>query len=261
MNNNFSHETSLESGLQKNQWIGGFEESNPAFKYPKPDLSALKLLDNMANIDKLQRQMKAIWPEFSWKTQLGVEKSRCYQMFAPDISRIGYTDEGRVYSLICPQQGAYIKELGINFNVEVTVTGQRGWVNETSKEMAADLGVVGKIWFSPDYNSNRIIKLLFEVLDKTKYPFSKASALEVNTSKSGDPKDVYFPLVRFESQSFEIPDFAQHKKEAFTVAHLDVQINDITQTADPLVNKFNTIILGLFNIASGNMLAKSNVLS
>lgn len=271
-NNNFLHEMSLKSGLkensfypksklQKNDWIGGFEESNPAFKYPKPNLTSLPILDNMANIDKLQRQMKAEWPEFSWITKLGVQKSRCFQMFATNISRIGYTDEGRVYSIICPQQGAYLKSVGINLNVEVTVTGQRGWVNEDSREMAADLGVIGKIWFSPDNNANPFIKFLLEELDKTKFPFSKATAIEVNTSIAGNPKEIYFPLLRGEGKRFKSPDFARHENVAFTVANLDVQINDITLTADPLVNKFNTIILGIFNILSGNMLKKTNVLS
>ncbi|MDG1532587.1 MAG: hypothetical protein P8Q99_14710 [Paracoccaceae bacterium] len=34
-------------------WVGGFEESNPDFAYPKPDLSSLKMLDNLANINLL----------------------------------------------------------------------------------------------------------------------------------------------------------------------------------------------------------------
>lgn len=247
--------------LQKNDWIGGFEESNPKFKYPKPDLSSLPILDNMANIDKLQRQMKAEWPEFSWLTKLGVQKSRCFQMFATNISRIGYTDKGRVFSIICPQQGAYLKSVGINLNVEVTVTGQRGWVNETSKEMAADMGVIGKIWFSPDNDAHPFIKILIDKLDKTKFPFSKATAIQVQTSRVDDAKDPYFPLLRGETNRFKSPDFAKHEKVAFATANLDVQINDVVLTADPIVDKFNAIILGIFNIVSGNMLKKTNVLS
>lgn len=261
MNNTFTHEMSLKSGSHKNDWIGGFEESNPAFQYPNPDLSSLEILDNMANIDKLQRQMKAKWPEFSWTTVMGNEKSRCFQMFATNISRIGYTDKGRVFSIICPQQGAYFKKVGINFNVEVTVTGQRGWVNEKSKQMAADLGVVGKIWFSPDYNSNTLIKFLMKVLDKSKFPFSKATALEVQTSRSGRVEDPYFPLLKGENQRFQSPDFAKHQKEAFTVAHLDVQINGIASTHNEIVDKFNTVVLRIFNLMTGNMLLQNNVLS
>ena len=38
-----------------------------------------------------------------------------------------------------------------SLNVEVTVTGNRGWVDETTKEIAVDMGVVGKIWFAPGF--------------------------------------------------------------------------------------------------------------
>ncbi|NNF35049.1 MAG: hypothetical protein HKN68_13125, partial [Saprospiraceae bacterium] len=80
-------------------WVGGFVMENPAFAYPSPDLSSLDMLGNMENIDKLQRQQKVVWPEFSWETEPGnSDPMRCFQMFAPDISRLGYTDEGRVYS-------------------------------------------------------------------------------------------------------------------------------------------------------------------
>ncbi len=242
-------------------WIGGFEDSNPDFKYPDPNLTSLELLDNMANIDKLQRQMKALWPEFSWLTHPGEERSRCFQMFAPDISRIGYTAEGRVYSIICPQQGAYLNSVGINLNVEVTVTGQRGWVNEDTREMAADLTVTGKIWFSPN-NDNELVKLLFDVLNASpyKFPLTKQNAIEVQTSRVGDAT-AYFPLLRDATRRFESPSFAQHKDEAFTVAHIDVQINNIKSTGNEIVDQFNEIVLGIFNILAGNMLKNESVLS
>jgi hypothetical protein len=164
-------------------WVGGFEDSNPEFKYPHHNLTSLDLLDNMANINLLCRQMKALWPEFSWITKPGEDKNRCFQMFAPDISRIGYTAEGRVYSIICPQQGAYLKSIGINLNVEVTVTGQRGWVNEDTRQMAADLRVTGKIWFSPATDHPKL-KHLFDILNNSSYnfPLTKENAIEVNTS-------------------------------------------------------------------------------
>ena len=49
-------------------WIGGFAESNPAFAYPEPNLSSLPMLDNMANIQRIKRQQRIFWPEFSWET-------------------------------------------------------------------------------------------------------------------------------------------------------------------------------------------------
>jgi hypothetical protein len=119
-------------------WVGGFAASNPAFAYPTPDLMALKMLGNMDNIPRLRRQQKVLWPEFSWETVLGKPASRCFQMFAPDISRLGYDDTGRVWSIICPQQGVCEPSIGC-LNVEVTVTGQRGWADETNREVAADM--------------------------------------------------------------------------------------------------------------------------
>jgi hypothetical protein len=240
-------------------WIGGFEESNPSFKYPKPDLSSLPMLDNMANIPKLQRQMKALWPEFSWLTDITDESSRCFQMFAPDISRIGYTDEGRVYSIICPQQGAYLNSVGINLNVEVTVTGQRGWVNEPTKELAADLTVTGKIWFSPN-NTHPLLRLLFNAGGSLNLPFTKASAIEVQTSNIGNSNPI-FPLLKGQTSRFTSPPFALHNNEAYTVGSIDVQINNFKLTDNDTVNKFNQSVLGIFNILSGNMLLNTNVLS
>ena len=43
-------------------WVGGFAQSNPAFAYPSPDLTSLPLLQNMANIDLLDRQQAVLWP-------------------------------------------------------------------------------------------------------------------------------------------------------------------------------------------------------
>jgi len=113
-------------------WIGGFAQSNKKFAYPNPDLNSLPMLDNMANIPRLTRQQPIYWPEFSWQTTQGKEESRCFQRFAHNISSIGYDDAGRIWSIICPQQGACIHSWPINvcLNVEVTVTGQRGWVDE-----------------------------------------------------------------------------------------------------------------------------------
>jgi hypothetical protein len=48
------------------------------------------LTDNLARIDQIKRMWRAQWPEFSWLTVPGEATSRCYQLFAPDISRVGY---------------------------------------------------------------------------------------------------------------------------------------------------------------------------
>ena len=107
-------------------WAGGFRESNPAFRYPTLDLSSIPLLDNMDNIDKITRQQSVRFPQFSWITKPCDNTTRVYQCFQSDISRLGYDDNGRVWSIICPQKGYGSPLLG-TLNIEVTVTGQRGW--------------------------------------------------------------------------------------------------------------------------------------
>ncbi len=195
-------------------WEGGFAQSNPAFAYPDPDLCSLPMLANMANIGKLQRQQAVLWPEFSWETDPGNSASRCYQMFAPDISRLGYDDTGRVYSIICPQQGVCTASLGC-LNVEVTVTGQRGWVDEPAKTLAADMEVTGQIWFSPSAKQNSLVRWLWNEFVASNHPFphDKLHAIQVTTFDPGKPDQPIFPLRQGESTDFAIPEFARHASE------------------------------------------------
>ena len=96
-------------------WVGGFAESDERFAYPARDLSSLDMLKNMDNIGLLKRQQAILWPEFSWNTKPSAsDPKRCFQMFAPDISRVGYTNQGRVYSIICPQQEASHLHSGVS---------------------------------------------------------------------------------------------------------------------------------------------------
>ena len=41
-------------------WVGGFVDTNPDFPYPKCDLSSLKILGNLDNIDKLHTMAEAL---------------------------------------------------------------------------------------------------------------------------------------------------------------------------------------------------------
>jgi len=243
-------------------WVGGFVDTNPDFAYPNPNLSSLEVLDNLENIHLLTRQQAVKWPEFSWETIPGKPESRCYQMFAPYISRLGYTDKGRVYSIICPQQGAGSPLLG-SMNVEITVTGQRGWVNEETVELAADMGVEAKIWFAPGANSIPFVQRLWDKFRAKELPFpsSKANAIRISTHKVGDKKEPLFALRGGETDRFEIPEFARHEEEAWAVGNLSVEIGEIQSSGSRKVNVFNKIIVGIFNKASGNMLKKGNVLT
>lgn len=243
-------------------WIGGFAESNPAFAYPNPDLSSLPMLDNMVNIDKLQRQQAVRWPEFSWVTEPGRPETRCFQMFAPDISRLGYTDEGRVYSIICPQQGVCSASLGC-LNVEVTVTGQRGWADETARTLAADMTVEGKVWFTPSAHQNPLVQFLWKHFRDSNRPFpsTKAHAIRVTTHRRGAPAQPIFPVCKGETTLFESPDFARHADEAWTVGNIEVEIGPVVATGDPVVDDFNALVMEIFNLGGGNILANGNLLS
>ncbi|MDE5107748.1 MAG: hypothetical protein O4808_11995, partial [Trichodesmium sp. St17_bin3_1_1] len=244
-------------------WVGGFEQSNPAFAYPNPDLSSLDFLDNMDNIKLLQRQQKVLWPEFSWKTEPDKEDGkRCYRMFAPDISRLGYTNEGRIYSIICPQSGYSSPTLG-SLNVEVTVTGNRGWVNEDTKELAADMGVIGKIWFAPSAKDNKYLNLFKRYFEDKNlgFPFSKANAIQVRTHAPNDPGQSKFKVSQGSSTRFPIPEFAKHEGIAWALGHIEVQIGELIETGQEEVDRFNQFILDIFNLASGNMLKNGNMLT
>jgi hypothetical protein len=219
----------------------------------------------MANINLLQRQQKVCWPEFSWRTVLNDETSRCFQMFSPDISRIGYTDKGRVYSIICPQQGVYHPHLG-TLNIEVTVTGQRGWVDENApkdKNVAADLTVMGQIWFSPDAHQNSLVKFLWTLFANKGLPFpsSKANSIKVTLFNSQTKTLTILPGRSGESTRFKSPDFARHADKAWAVANLEVGIGPTAKTGNSTVDEFNDLVMDAFNVASGNLLTPGNILT
>jgi hypothetical protein len=148
-------------------------------------------------------------------------------------------------------------------NVEVTVTGQRGWVNETNKELAADMTVTGKIWFSPSAKQNFLVKMMWDKFADSDLPFpsDKANAIEVTTHRVGNPKEPIFPVSKGQSTGFAIPDFAKHEKEAWSVGNLGVEIGPIKQHSSDTVNIFNALVMKAFNFASGNMLQAGNVLT
>ncbi|MBX2826521.1 MAG: hypothetical protein KTR22_00050 [Flavobacteriaceae bacterium] len=245
-------------------WAGGYEESNPAFSYPHPDLSSVAMNHNLQHVKLIKRQIQAEWPQFSWQTIPGEESSRCYQMFSPYISRIGYTNTGRAYSIICPQQGTWIKGFG-TLNVEVTVTKTRGWVNEDTREMYADLIVKPKLWFSPDASQSTLGKIIWDgfkaLAGEWPFPATKKHAMQLHTSLPGNPDQEIFPLLTGLTTNFKIPDFARHDGESWTQANLEVEIGSLFKTNSSFVDEFNQLVMNAFNLASGNLLAQGNVLA
>ena len=241
-------------------YVGGFADSEPQYAYPQlsPDLSDLPVMGNMENIDKLDRQQKVLWPQFSWLSIPGDEQSRVYQMFAPDISRLGYTNEGRVYSIICPQQGFGTALLG-ELNVEVTVTGVRGWCKETEKTIYADMGVMGQVWFTN--GDSKVLSALEKVMDMKDFPMSKANSIKVLTNNPNEPYNNLFQLKNGTSPAFPHPEYAQHWDEAYGVGHLSVEIGEVVKTGDAKVDEFNEMIIKIFNIGSGNIFTQGSSLS
>lgn len=244
-------------------WIGGFAESDSRFAYPTPDLRSLDMLKNMDNIHLLERQQAILWPEFSWESEPGhSDPKRCFQMFAPDISRVGYTDQGRVYSIICPQQGVESPSFG-SINVEVTVTGQRGWVDETTRELACDMTVEARVWFAPSVHETPAVKLLWKLLDELghDFPISKDKAVVVSAHEPGNPDQPIFRLAKGETTRFDPPEFARHADEAWSVGHIEVEIGPIVPTHHAVVDDFNRLFLDIGNMSTGNMLKEGNVLT
>lgn len=251
-------------------WVGGFEESNPEFAYPICNLSSLPMSSNMDNMPGIQRQLDVLWPEFTWQTVLNDDSFRCFSMFAPDISRVGYNDKGQVFALICPQQGIYSEELGV-INVEVTVTGTRGWVNETSQEViAADLTVAPRIWISPSKADTGIDHggMLYESLSSVAtltglpFPLSKETALVLNTFNKGNPSEPIFSVrAGIDETIADYPANTIHDDVAWNKAHLEVEIGSIRPSPSPTVDEFNALLLSLFNVKSGNLLLETNVLT
>lgn len=248
-------------------WIGGFSSSNPKFAYPHPDLSPLQMLDNMANIPLLKRQLDVLWPEFSWETVPGDPDSRCFQMFAPDISRAGYDAAGRIFSIICPQQGTYSKTLG-DLNIEVTVNANRGWVDESVTDrdcdlVAADMTVTGKIWFGPlarDKQAWQLLKLILEA-EGLPFPLDKAHAIQVLLHEVGDPEQPIISIRSGLNPAFDNPAFARHDEDAWAVANVAVQIGPIQTLNNEKVDDFNKMVMAIFNLASGNLLQEGNILT
>ena len=244
-------------------WIGGFSGNQP---YPNSALlDSLPFEGNLDNIQKITRMLRAKWPEFSWETAPGKPATRMYQMFAPDISRLGYDDTGQVRSIICPQQGVYFPSLGVTMNIEVTVTGNKGWMNENAEKdklFASDITIKPTIWFSPDSADGWFWQKLLQ-LDKlwnNTLPLSKVKGIRINaTDESGLPG---IQVRMGERLGYPFPDRTKHWRDyAWAVANLAVKIGNIDSTGNSNADEFNSWVMDLFNVGSGNLLLAGNVLT
>ena len=246
-------------------WKGGFLKKHPEANYPNPDLSNLETTGNLDNIGKITRQQRVLWPEFTWETEKGAkDPKRCFQMFAPDISRMGYDDSGQSWSIICPQQGTFIPGVG-TLNVEVTVTGQKGWVDESNKTQAIDLSVKPKVWFSKSAHQSPIGKMLWSVFEMNhlgfSFPSEKNKAIQINTYKTDKEKTRVISIRDGLFLGDNIPEFTDHSTESWNHANLEVEIGPIDTSKHDMVTEFNLLVMDAFNLFSGNMLKKGNILA
>jgi len=245
-------------------WLGGFAQSNVDFAFPSPDLSSIEITTNMANIDRLTRMQKAKWPEFSWEIVPGQENTRVFQTFEENISRLGYDNEGRIWSIICPQQG-FRSYIG-NLNVEVSVTGVRGWEDETARSTGAEMSVTGLLWFTANDSdeASPIFRFLLNLLsDLTDLPFTKSTGIQVLMNKPDTEKSL-FVLQSGMDPDYNAPYFKVHWDEgAYANVYVQVQIGRIVVRAgqSQLTTDFNELVLAIGNFAFGNMLQFENVLS
>lgn len=266
MNANHDTDATNQPSFIPAGWIGGFSGNPPGQPYPNSALlSSLPFLGNLANIPNITRMLRARWPEFSWETTPGDATTRMYQMFAPDISRLGYDDTGRVWSIICPQQGVYFSTLGATMNIEVTVTGNRGWMDENASKdqlFASDITIKPTIWFSPDSVDGMFWQQLLKLnkLWNNTLPLSKEKGIRINATDETGLPDIQVRMG--ERPDYPFPDRAKHWRDyAWAVANLAVRIGDIDSTGNAKADEFNSWVMDLFNIGSGNLLLSGNVLT
>lgn len=240
-----------------------FLKDHPECAYPDPDLSSLKPTGNMDNIGLLTRHMKIKWPQFSWQVIDGDEKTRIYQKFCEDISRVGYDNHGQIWSIICPQFGInLVTQMVGTGNVEVTVTGVRGWIDEVEGDLSADVSAQIKIWFTS--KNNPIANALANFLgNRGNFPFVKGKAVTTLLHAEGNPNQ---PFCRFKNGSdldVAEPSFTKHKEEAKTVGHISMQVGSVIPVEGRnagIVNDFNKLIVDLFNLGSGNMVNAGQII-
>ncbi len=102
--------------------------------------------------------------------------------------------------------------------------GQRGWVNETNRELAADMTVEAKIWFSPSSHQNWLVRQAWDLFEKESLPFpsDKAHAIQVSTNNVENPDQPIFPISIGESPSMQITaDIAQALRDTLMVLSLN----------------------------------------
>lgn len=131
--------------------------------------------------------------------------------------------------------------------------------------MAADITVKPKIWFSKAANESVYGKLLWSIFELNNigfsFPSTKTKAIQLNTFQTDKEKTRTISLRDGLFMGDKIPLFTRHDNESWNHANLEVEIGDIDINPSPIVTEFNTLVMKAFNIGSGNMLQKGNILA
>ena len=244
-----------------------------------PGVGSLVSLHNTTNFDRITRQMKVFWPEFNWSnkgdnmyprwdgTPRQIKNNiRIHKMFAKDISRVAYDDTGKIYNIICPQVGSVIQNVGI-FNLEVTVTEVKGWIDETEldkvdgKWIDGYIVVKGKVWISHPHKSLKFIMDACESIGMD-FPSSKSNAIVINTYDPVTNKKELRITPGYSPYIGEIPDFTKHelvnnqpiREQARNVCYLTAMAHEFEKGHSISYNNICQIIMELYWLGSNNVM-------
>ena len=249
----------------RTDWVGGYFQKNPHLDYPKtePDLSSVPIMDNHCNDQKLQRMQKVKYPEFSWLEDKADPSSRRYVKFYDDISRMGYTNTGRVYSIICPQIGFDLSRIGLcgTFNIEIHVDKTRGWVDEDTRTVCGDLTLYAIVWI--DMNDAEKAKYpirakLQESFREGEFPFSKEHGTIIRAHYPGKPYEPICPVHNGTDPDYPIPEKRNHFDECYGVGHISTEVR-LEKTGRPQHDHLNEILVDVMEIGLPGMLSDGSI--
>jgi hypothetical protein len=243
----------LKDAARPPGWVGGFR---PA------DISTLPLTGNLDNIDKLTRYIPARWPDFGWRSDPSVADSYEFTTFHSDLSRLGYDDQGRIWALICPQWATCFHSVGFCVNCEITVTGVRGWFDESTGECDMDVTSQLAFWFASETGPpTGFIQRLFRLAVQAGFavPDSKANAL-IMPLKGQCGKDTT-TFVQGADMSIPWPPSMLREADAAYVIYGAVNTGADPTHKDPAVDAFRYFLRSIIHATTSNMFLPNNTLT
>jgi len=226
-----------------------------------PLFDNLPMKGNHENDDRGQRMMRAWWPEFNWREfpQDLTNTDMVYERVNQDISRLLYTDDGEILSLICPQRGKCIKSFGC-VKVEVTVSKVKGWVDEKNKQSHGSFEGYLTIWVDK-YDIEReehLMKLFLDNYpDKSDLPTSKANGIIVPYGRT-DKEGSNTTHTEFRDNNNISPKL---HNEAYMVISLSAFVGKPNKTDDRKIDLVNQFLIDLSTVYTNNMFLPGQLLT